>query len=520
MEIMMEENLFVFDYCGKAVALYLPLPEDLVQSKIIKAKNFYEIDVLEEIGRFPMRDGIVCDIGANIGSHSVYFASILKREVFAFEPNKIAKDILEKNVLINELEDKIKIFQFALGAENKRGKLNINSGNIGASFINKAPFGDILIDKLDSVIAKDIRVALLKIDVEGFELEVLKGAEETIQANKPLIVIEAWTYREFLSISRLLSNYGYVPIGKKGPVDNYFFVHKDNEIPNEFFTYLQRVDNQIHNDLNLLRYKDIMQAIKYSKEELKQIINSQCDAKHNEVIELLQRERDAAVQERDGLVKKIDELNEDKGYSESEIEAQNEVIELLQRERDAAVQERDGLVKKIDELNEDKGHSESEIEAQNEVIELLQRERDAAVQERDGLVKKIDELMRDNQDLLQQNKMKLDALFYAQSEFEKIKNSENELLKEKARMSISLTEIVVTRQLSYRFGSVILKNHPFMHYLKIPFLLIIELIAFKNDKKSGIFIALKPYIDEEKKAEIVNSKIFKIGNKLVDFFKK
>ena len=271
---MSDNTNFTFDYCGKSITLYLPMQEDHIQKQILNSKNFYEIDLLEEIGRLPLKDGIICDIGANIGNHSVYFSSILKRDVFAFEPNKIARDILDKNIELNDLRNKVKVFQVGLGSEETQGSMDINTSNLGASRLNLVPNGDVAIKTLDSYITKNINVSLLKIDVEGFEIEVLEGAKETIKNNKPLIVIETQTHRDFLNINEKLYNLEYMPFGQKGATNTVFFIHKENQLSNEIYTYLQRIDNQIYNNANLKRYREIVQTQNKNTAELKEIIET------------------------------------------------------------------------------------------------------------------------------------------------------------------------------------------------------------------------------------------------------
>jgi len=272
--IMTDKTNFTFEYCGKSITLNLPIPKDHIQNQIINSKNFYEIDLLEEVGRLPLKDGIVCDIGANIGNHSVYFSSILKRDVFAFEPNKIARDILDKNIELNDLKDKVKVFQVGLGSEETQGSMDINTTNLGASRLNLVPNGDVSIKTLDSYIGKNIKVSLLKIDVEGFEIEVLEGAKETIKNDKPLIVIETQTNRDFLDINQKLNILEYMPFGQKGATNTVFFIHKENQLSNEIYTYLQRIDNQIYNHANLKRYREIVQTQNRTTAELKEIIET------------------------------------------------------------------------------------------------------------------------------------------------------------------------------------------------------------------------------------------------------
>ena len=85
-----------------------------------------------------------------------------------------------------------------IGLSDKKNLLNfeINNSNLGASKIikskskSKRPVISIKVDKLDNVFTDIDKVAVIKIDVEGHELEALKGAEKIIKKNKPYIIFE------------------------------------------------------------------------------------------------------------------------------------------------------------------------------------------------------------------------------------------------------------------------------------------------------------------------------------------
>ena len=241
----MDNSSFLINYCGRGISFYLPNPQDHIQKQILNTKNFYEIDLLEEIGRFPLSEGIICDIGANIGNHSLYFAALLNRQVYAFEPTKEAIEIFKNNIDLNGLNASIKVFQMALGSEKGLGRMEINASNLGASYLQVLGDGDVSINRLDDVLEANLPVALLKIDVEGFEKAVLTGAERTIQKYHPLIVAETHTHRDFLDIYDVISPLGYLPIGQKGATNTVFFVHQSmHESVSLLGIYLQRLDTQ------------------------------------------------------------------------------------------------------------------------------------------------------------------------------------------------------------------------------------------------------------------------------------
>ena len=143
----------------------------------------------------------VIDIGAQYGDYAILCSKIYKAKVYTFEPlPQNFKEIL-KNIRLNGLEDnQINAFNVALGNANKTAMLSY-SGEM-ANNINKGKKIKTTFRTLDSY---KLKADLLKIDVEGFEMEVLEGAIKTIKKYHPKIIIETHSRalekqtKEFLS---------------------------------------------------------------------------------------------------------------------------------------------------------------------------------------------------------------------------------------------------------------------------------------------------------------------------------
>jgi FkbM family methyltransferase len=125
---------------------------------------------------------IFVDVGANVGVHSVRAAS-WDMKVYAFEPNPLNLALLKRNVEINGLP--MNILPYALGAKTEKVHL---SPNAALSRIIEKDGMDVEMRTLDSFELPG--VDLLKVDVEGYELEVLKGAKNTLEKFRPVIMIE------------------------------------------------------------------------------------------------------------------------------------------------------------------------------------------------------------------------------------------------------------------------------------------------------------------------------------------
>lgn len=145
----------------------------------------YGPDETEKI--IALADGLCLDIGANIGCISQALV-VSGMRVIAFEPQPEVFKLLDENVVCEK-------YNVALGGEigvAKMPKVYYSAkGNFGGLGIGaKSIYGsyDVPVRTLDSFELQD--VGFMKIDVEGFELEVLRGGRETINRCKPIMYIE------------------------------------------------------------------------------------------------------------------------------------------------------------------------------------------------------------------------------------------------------------------------------------------------------------------------------------------
>jgi FkbM family methyltransferase len=129
-------------------------------------------------------DSVVVDIGANIGAMTVAFASKAKT-VFAFEPHPRLFYTLAGNLALNEITN---VIPYNIGISDHAGRMSFQdlpaSNNGAHSLTTDTGKNSIIVS--DQVPA----CSLLKIDVEGMELQVLKGCTNMIQSCHPVIFIE------------------------------------------------------------------------------------------------------------------------------------------------------------------------------------------------------------------------------------------------------------------------------------------------------------------------------------------
>lgn len=154
-------------------------------------------------------DAIVVEVGANIGAHTVVLAK-KAAYVYAFEPQRRVYNVLCGNMALNEL-DNVECHRIAGG--ERRGIVNMMvldfsvDNNFGAmSLDNKAPEG-----AADPTPVEPITIPcdLMKIDVEGWEMQVLRGAEPMIRHCKPVLYVENDRKDRSNDLISLIRSFGY-----------------------------------------------------------------------------------------------------------------------------------------------------------------------------------------------------------------------------------------------------------------------------------------------------------------------
>ena len=167
---------------------------------------------------FNIAEGIFVDVGAHIGKYSIRIARQLgpKGKVIAIEPEPYNFSILEKNVKLNGLKN-VYLQNIACSSADGQSFFYIDSKatTLHSIYKNKYISGDRKIitktHSLDSLISKlkFEKVDLIKIDVEGAELSVLKGAKDLLQSCRPKIIFEAWSDGHLREIKALLIHHNY-----------------------------------------------------------------------------------------------------------------------------------------------------------------------------------------------------------------------------------------------------------------------------------------------------------------------
>lgn len=178
-------------------------PQLVLFPEISVAKWFYEVGIAERslinwtTENLIKEDKTFVDIGAHIGTYS-WICGRKAKHTYAFECDPRSFCYLAANVALHNLEEKITLHNVALSDEEKNTLLYKRSEDGGGNGIKILSDKDASTKKIPvSVKTLDQfgleNIGLIKIDVEGNELEVIKGARETLERNGyPLILFESW----------------------------------------------------------------------------------------------------------------------------------------------------------------------------------------------------------------------------------------------------------------------------------------------------------------------------------------
>lgn len=150
-------------------------------------------------------DGVVLDVGANIGLSVLALAPLLPRgRILAVEPSPRSAAALRRTLALNGLEERVTVAAVALGAAAGEAEFHDAAHSAGAHLLDPGTLGGealprlrVPVETVDGLVARHglDRLDFVKIDVEGFETEVLDGARAALARFRPVVFAEfnAWT---------------------------------------------------------------------------------------------------------------------------------------------------------------------------------------------------------------------------------------------------------------------------------------------------------------------------------------
>lgn len=195
----------------------LPASDTYFGPALAQTPEGFELDHLEYALQFCKKFRLAIDGGAHVGTWTVALAKRFNR-VIAFEPAPDTYDCLVENTAGYS---NVETVWAALGAENTFCNVNEDPtrfGNTGARTVEVAPLGgEVQMVTLDSqLMVSDLD--FLKLDLEGFESEAIRGAEQLLSFQRPVVLMECKSFSPPRfggpeRAVRLLVDLGYTEVG-------------------------------------------------------------------------------------------------------------------------------------------------------------------------------------------------------------------------------------------------------------------------------------------------------------------
>lgn len=199
--------------------------EDGITRRMQKYGTFYEWDLLAYsrglLAELPA-GGLVVDVGANLGNHALFWGAYAGRTVIAVEANPALAPILTENLRSNLPTEAYRVVAGGAGAEAALARVRLSSrapdqfGLAGVSIepgLSAGEAGVFEIQPLPTWLGRlglaETPVRLLKIDVEGAEIDVLRGAAGILERDRPEVIAEAATIAERTTLEQALAAWGY-----------------------------------------------------------------------------------------------------------------------------------------------------------------------------------------------------------------------------------------------------------------------------------------------------------------------
>ncbi len=178
-----------------------------------RAKTFFtkEPETLDWMDKYGSKKKCLYDIGANVGIYSIYYAKKFDSDVIAFEPSYKNLNLFSQNIKLNKLEKNICLIPnpissnfvisdfFQLDSTAGAAAATFNDGDMKNTFINNGKFNNeskminykTLGLSIDYLISQELirPPNLIKIDVDGNELDIIEGLNETIKKTDDLSIL-------------------------------------------------------------------------------------------------------------------------------------------------------------------------------------------------------------------------------------------------------------------------------------------------------------------------------------------
>jgi len=196
-----------------------PVADPYLMSALAECGDYCHGEMMVQ-ERLVRAGAVVLDVGANIGLMSLHLSRLVGEEgrVLAFEPSPFAFGLLQHNLAVNEVgnveprraavSDRIGKVDFADPDPERIGKLNFGVLSLGTR-VTEAGGRNVETDVM-TIDSLDLpRCDFIKVDVEGFEATVVRGAAQTIERCRPVLSLEVGNPEDDISWVPVLRGLGY-----------------------------------------------------------------------------------------------------------------------------------------------------------------------------------------------------------------------------------------------------------------------------------------------------------------------
>jgi len=211
-------NGIVISYIGESKLLIKKSMHGATGAIYLGLQEFEDMSFLLH---FLREDDHFIDVGANIGSYTILAACVSKANVISFEPIPQTFNSLQLNIRLNNIESKVRAINKGLGDRNAVLRFTSAYDTVNHVLIDNTrnDFIEVEVITLDDYFSDEgiLMPSLIKIDVEGFELNVLKGAGKILQNDALKVIIveingccNSFNIKE-IDIHNKIISYGFKP---------------------------------------------------------------------------------------------------------------------------------------------------------------------------------------------------------------------------------------------------------------------------------------------------------------------